>query len=114
MLRQLATPPTCGTTTVTSPPSGGLRVLIGGSPLDRLLPVIREQVRAPVTDGTGLVGLFDLVLEFTPERSRRSDATEPPPPLATALGQQLGLRLDQQRGPVPIVVIDSVSRPTPD
>jgi uncharacterized protein (TIGR03435 family) len=30
----------------------------------------------------------------------------------TAVQEQLGLKLDSQRGPVPVLVIDSVSQPT--
>jgi uncharacterized protein (TIGR03435 family) len=36
------------------------------------------------------------------------------PSLVTALQEQLGLKLESTRGPVEILVIDSVDRPTPD
>jgi uncharacterized protein (TIGR03435 family) len=36
------------------------------------------------------------------------------PSLQTALQEQLGLKLDSQRGPVTMFVIDKVSQPTPD
>ena len=44
-------------------------------------------------------------------------ATLPPsdrPALMTALHEQLGLKLDSQRGPVDVLVIDHVEAPTPD
>jgi uncharacterized protein (TIGR03435 family) len=64
-----------------------------------------------VTDATGLVGAFEINLRWTPEgQEARSDA----PSLFTALPEQLGLRLDARRGPVRMLVIDSVERPTPD
>lgn len=76
-----------------------------------------------VVDRTGLSGLFDIDLSFTPERMPQG----PPPPgapplnidpngpsLFTALQEQLGLKLDSEKAPVEVLVIDHVERPTPD
>lgn len=67
----------------------------------------------PVVDRTGLTGTFDWQLRWTP------DPLPPTQPLDTvtlftALQEQLGLRLDSTHGPVEVLVIDSVERPTPD
>lgn len=70
-----------------------------------------------VVDRTGLTGGFDLDLEFTPDPAA---AAQPPaaggdanlPSLFTALEEQLGLKLQPQRGPVEVLVIDRVERPT--
>jgi uncharacterized protein (TIGR03435 family) len=75
----------------------------------------------PVTNGTGLKGLFDIRLEFSP------DGTVPPvdpallaadPPRAssifTALEEQLGLRLESVQAPADVIVIESVERPRPN
>ena len=34
------------------------------------------------------------------------------PSLATALGEQLGLKLESRRGPLDVLVIDSIEAPT--
>ncbi len=65
-----------------------------------------------VINRTGLSGEFELDLRFTPDSS---PAAAPEfPSIFTAVQEQLGLRLQSERGPVPVLVIDSVERPTPD
>ncbi len=63
-----------------------------------------------IVDKTGLSGSYDLELEFTPDQS--PDTTGPS--LFTAMQEQLGLKLDSQRAPIEVLVIDRVERPTPD
>jgi uncharacterized protein (TIGR03435 family) len=77
-----------------------------------------------VVDRTGLDGTFDLTLRFTPENipdfgaaglPRGMPAIDPNgPSIFTAVQEQLGLKLDSQRGPVEVLVIDRVQRPTED
>jgi uncharacterized protein (TIGR03435 family) len=83
--------------------------------------VVRGSVGRMVLDRTGLSGAFDLDLEWTPERTALSaDASPGAPPASegpsifTALQEQLGLKLDSRRGPVDVLVIDHVERPTED
>lgn len=62
----------------------------------------------PVIDRTGIQGRYDVKLEWSaPEVA---DATLPS--LFTALQEQLGLRLEAGKGPVEILVVDSVDPPT--
>ncbi len=43
------------------------------------------------------------------------NSTDPLPPLLIgALQQQLGLKLERQIGPMPVVVIEAANQPTPD
>ena len=65
-----------------------------------------------VINRTGLNGEFDLDLRFTPDLS--PGATPELPSIFTAVQEQLGLKLEPSRGPVEVLVIDSVQRPTPD
>jgi uncharacterized protein (TIGR03435 family) len=74
-----------------------------------------------VVDQTGLTQQYDFVLNWTRERSfvngQQSEESESPagtggPTLFTALQEQLGLKLVNTRGPVEIIVVDSIERPT--
>jgi len=77
-----------------------------------------------VLDKTGLTGGWDLNLTWTPDNmpQRPPGAPEPPggaidpngPSIFTAVQEQLGLKLDSQRGPVEVLVIDKAEHPTPD
>ena len=63
----------------------------------------------------GLTGNYDMALQWTstlaqPNATDTSDVLS----VFTALQEQLGLKLEPARGPVEVLVIDSVERPTPD
>ena len=72
-----------------------------------------------VIDKTGLPGLFDLHFEFTPDDATPLGGQAPVPPsgqlglsIFTALEEQLGLKLESAKGPVDVLLVDSVQRPT--
>ena len=79
-----------------------------------------------VIDRTGLAGRFDIHLEVTPAdlqakfvAGRAADQPDQPtadekdgPSISLALQQQLGLKLETGRGPVPVLVVDHIERPT--
>jgi uncharacterized protein (TIGR03435 family) len=98
---------------MTSVDNGVARIQGSRVPLDNFALVLASSVFSRrVIDRTGLGGQFDLDLRFTPESS---PAVAPEfPSIFTAVQEQLGLRLQSERGPVPVLVIDSVQRPTPD
>lgn len=84
---------------------------------------LSRSVGRVVVDRTGLAGVFDWKLEWTPDQSSQSqpDAFGTPPPIDpdrpsifTALQEQLGLKLESQRGLAEILVIDRVERPSED
>jgi uncharacterized protein (TIGR03435 family) len=60
------------------------------------------QLGRPVMDRTGINGLFDFTLDWGSD-----DST---PSLFTALQEQLGLRLEPQKGSVEVLVVDSMER----
>jgi uncharacterized protein (TIGR03435 family) len=63
----------------------------------------------PVVDKTKLSGVFNLLLQWTPD-APPEDATGPS--IFTAMQEQLGLRLESAKGPVEVLVIDGVERPS--
>jgi bla regulator protein blaR1 len=67
-----------------------------------------------VLDQTGLAGHFDADVVFTPA-SQRVPPAAPfiGPAFFSAVEEQLGLKLDLQTGPVDVLVIDHVEKPTP-
>lgn len=77
-------------------------------------------IERTVLDRTGVTGRVDFMLRWTPPQppaaSRDGDAaaTESGPSIFTALQEQLGLRLAPARGPVRVLVIDRLDRPTPN
>ncbi|HEY3837258.1 MAG TPA: TIGR03435 family protein [Bryobacteraceae bacterium] len=60
----------------------------------------------PVVDETGIQGVYDFTLEWSPEQN----VAENGPSLFTALTEQLGLRLEKRKLPVSIVVVDSMNQ----
>lgn len=79
-------------------------------------------VGVPVLDHTGLSGIFDITLQVSsssdPANAGNGKETPDSSPdgraatLATALREQLGLRLESAKGSVELLVIDSVKRPS--
>ena len=76
------------------------------------------RVNREVIDRTGLSGTYDFVLRWTPENFQNTAGNAGPSRdgtlIFTALQEQLGLKLEAQRGPVEYLIVDKVERPTPD
>jgi uncharacterized protein (TIGR03435 family) len=81
-----------------------------------LVQVLRNDDR-PVIDKTGLTGNYDFTLSFAPELPPNFPKENLPPgfldrpTIFTALKEQLGLRLEPQKGSVEYYVIDHVEKP---
>ncbi len=96
-----------------------------GVGLARLTQVLAASLGRPVVDRTGLSGEFDFELSFSPDSvpdrgwpgNRPTAADQPPgdpskPTLFVALEEQLGLKLESTKGPVEMLVVDHVERPS--
>jgi uncharacterized protein (TIGR03435 family) len=67
----------------------------------------------PLVDRTGLSGAFDFNLEWTPATHGPDEQVdEAGPTFGEALGDQLGLKLESQKGSLSVLVIDHVERPS--
>ena len=111
-----------------APPSQGSRPICGirmaagsmvggGITMARLAPNLTRLVSRVVVDHTGLTGAVDLDLHWTPDQTPSPDPTPADtnaPSIFTALQEQLGLKLESTKGPVDVLVIDHVEKPTPD
>ena len=105
-------------------PTPGGNGMMGGCSsvgLDNLATYLTMGFDSPVLDATGLTDSFyyTLVSQFRPRPPSASlgrPAAEDSnlPALSTALEEQLGLKLQSRMGPVEVLVIDSVERPTPN
>jgi uncharacterized protein (TIGR03435 family) len=74
---------------------------------------VRADLDGPIVDRTGLVGLFDWDLSWTPSTGAAS--VDPfGVSIFTALGDQLGLRLRSTRSIVDILVVEHAEKPTPN
>jgi uncharacterized protein (TIGR03435 family) len=86
------------------------RLQFGGYPLALFANGLSQIVGRAVVDRTGLAGNWSFELTYAPEPSPDSDA----PSLFTAIQEELGLRLEPTKGPVEVLVVESVQRPIPD
>jgi len=82
---------------------------------------LSRYVNQPVRNRTGLEGAFDWTLEWNPDvfgtvSNGQTPAPADPdkPSIFSALQEQLGLKLESTRGPVDVLVIDHLERPTPN
>jgi uncharacterized protein (TIGR03435 family) len=98
---------------------GRSRIHVQGSDntLTLLARELAQSLGRVVLDQTGITGRYDLTLRWTPD-----DAPPPmlngtpdpnaPPDIFTAIQEQLGLKLEPTKGPVPVLVIDHVTMPS--
>jgi uncharacterized protein (TIGR03435 family) len=111
--------------------SGRLHIAASKLSLARLTDMLASQLGRPVVDKTGLIGEYDYTLEFSPAGLAGGILAGPPPPaplgaasppsvnpasdqdalsLLNALQEQLGLKLEQKKGPVDVLIIDHAEK----
>lgn len=114
--------PACGTSVGPGVIVAGARTMAQIATAFSTLTNTGSSLNRLVVDRTGFEGEFDLTLRFTPENIPNfGQGGTPPgmpaidpngPSIFTAVQEQLGLKLDSQRGPVDVLVIDRAELPT--
>ena len=99
------------------------QMIAGGIPMAQFVTQLSQLTSRIVVDRTGLTGGYDIDLKWSPTPDQLPQGPPPPgveppvidpngPSLFTALEEQLGLKLEAQRGPVDVLVIDRIEQPT--
>lgn len=98
--------------------TGRTRLHIAGSDdtIGILARVLAQVLGRVVLNQTGLSGRYDLSLRWTPDDAPALAPTysDAPPGIFTAIQEQLGLKLESTRGPVPVLIVDHVEQPSPN
>ena len=102
--------------------NGFARLRLTGIRMSRFAAALEPMATRKIVDRTALDGTYDIELDFLPDPGllgmpipnatalQQSDI----PPLATAVQDQLGLKLESERAPVGVILIDEVQAPTPN
>jgi uncharacterized protein (TIGR03435 family) len=87
--------------------------------MDRLATALTSWAGRTVSDRSNLPGEFDVDLTWTPEQTTgfnrspiQPGVPTDGPSIFTAVTEQLGLKLESTKGPVQVLVIDHVERPS--
>lgn len=98
-------------------------------PISNLTPLLSRILGRTVMDKTGLTAKYDVTLDWAPDENQpmqpakglpdgpnAAPAAAPPDPSApslfTAFQEQLGLKIESQKGPVEILVINRAEKPS--
>jgi uncharacterized protein (TIGR03435 family) len=93
----------------------------GDNTVGLLAEELSKRLGRVVIDKTGIQGRYDILLNWTPDDgagapsnggSGISAATDCGPSIFTAIQEQLGLKLESQKGPVQVLVIDRIDMPS--
>jgi uncharacterized protein (TIGR03435 family) len=98
---------------------GGRGELTGlGADMGSLARRLSGVIGRVVIDRTGLSGKYDFKLQWTPDTAQPMRGPDEPvdsslgSSILAAVQEQLGLKLEAQKGPVDMIVIDAVERPS--
>jgi uncharacterized protein (TIGR03435 family) len=103
--------------------SGAMVITVQALSIDGLAQQLSAQMNSHVENVTGIKGDYDFTLRYKPE-SMQLEAPNPSgsgnanlsdnaaPSIVDALQEQLGLKLESQKGPLDVIVIDHIEQPS--
>jgi uncharacterized protein (TIGR03435 family) len=77
--------------------------------MTQLAALLQGQLDHPVTNATGLTGKYDFNLQWVTD-GLAPPGDDPGPPLMVAVQEQLGLKLEQKKGFVDMIVVDHIDK----
>jgi uncharacterized protein (TIGR03435 family) len=88
-----------------------------GVTVSMLARSLASTVYQQVEDDTGIVGSYDVSMDYAPYNENDNDLLTPKPDtgvpsLFTAMQEQLGLKLEARKGPIEVFVIDRAEKPS--
>jgi uncharacterized protein (TIGR03435 family) len=91
--------------------------ITNGGHIDSILPMpmlanllSRFETELPIIDQTGLIGMFPIKLEWSSKQVGMGAEAGLGPSLFTALQEQLGLKLEHQKGPIDVLMVESAEK----
>jgi len=90
-------------------------------PIDSFVFSLSNEVSRLVVNKTGLKGNYEIALKWAPDEMRASadasnaassSSADSGPSIFAALEEQLGLKLVSSKGPVDVIVVDHIERPS--
>ena len=97
--------------------NSGRRLQFGGSPMAMVANLLAIITQRRVVDRTGLTGNWEFDISFARPQAGPGAADAPAddlPSIFTVLQEQLGLKLEPARAPIPVMVVERAERPTED
>jgi uncharacterized protein (TIGR03435 family) len=90
--------------------AGHGRLTLKNTTLDGLAERLARITGRPALNRTGIQGVFNMQLTYTPE-PENPNLPGNPPSLFTAIREQLGLRVEAKKTPVEVLVVDHAEKP---
>jgi uncharacterized protein (TIGR03435 family) len=101
-------PGTCSTSMWTE----GSRTVCHAASMATIASQFTGPLAAPVADQTGLTGTYDVNFLYIPDNRLLQADAPPGPSLIEAIQSDLGLKLEKGKGPVEVIVIEHVEKPS--